>query len=119
MRAPRSRPKGRMAHRTVLGEVLFSMPWLREAFEGVYDVREDEGVDVAGPQEVEVLEVGDFGGDGVRRELLEHDVDVNEGVGAAVNEDDGGLDVAGWEAGDLGIFADAAEAEWRLDIVVV
>lgn len=63
--------------------------------------------------------VRDFRRDGVRGELLEHDVDVDEGVAAAVDQHDGCLDVAGGEFGDFGVFAYAAEGQDLLDVVVV
>lgn len=72
-----------------------------EAVEGVEDVLEDLAVDVARPQEVEMFVVRDLGGDGLAREFLEHGLDVDEGVAASVDEDDGGLDVAGGILGDL------------------
>lgn len=57
------------------------------------------------------------------RQLAQHGLYVNQGVAAAVDEDDGGLDVAGWVFRDLGISAAGAagceEPQRRVDVVVV
>lgn len=90
-----------------------------EAVEGVKDVLEDLDVDVAGPEEVEVLVVGDLGGDGLGRELAQHGVDVDERVAAAVDEHDGRVDVARRVLGHLGELARRGDADGLVHVVVV
>ena len=90
-----------------------------EAVEGVEDVLEDLGVDVARPEEVEVLVVRDLGGDRLAGQLLEHGLDVDEGVAAAVDEDDGRLDVAGRVLCDFGVLAGRGHAHGLVDVIVV
>lgn len=108
-----------MARAAIPRVLLLRMRRVAEGIERVEDVREDERVDVARPQEVEVFVVRDLGRDGVGREFLQHDGDVDERVGAAVDENDWRFDVAGGELCDLGIFAAGAEGEGRLHVVVV
>lgn len=90
-----------------------------EAVEGVEDVLEDLGVDVAGPEEVEVLVVRDLGGDCLARQLAQHGCDVDERVAAAVDEHDGRADVARRVFGDLGELARRADAHGLVHVVVV
>ena len=66
-----------------------------------------------------MFEVGDFFGDGVVREFLEHDVDVYEAVAAAVEQDDGRFDVAGGVFSDFVVSVAGAYAERGLHIVVI
>lgn len=82
---------------------------------------ENLGSDVSAPEEIEMFVVGDFGGDGGGRELTEHGADIDERVGAAVEEDNGGSDVASRvfrdlrEAGRGG----AGQGKWEGGVVVV
>lgn len=101
-----------------VGDVLVAgVAGVGEVVEGVEDVGKDLGGDVAGPEEVEVLVVGDFGGDGGGGQLAEHGADVDEGVAAAVDEHDGGGDVAGRVFRDLGEARGVAETEGRVVVV--
>jgi len=83
----------------------------------VEDVREHELVDRAGPQEVEVLVVRDLLGLRVARQLLQHHVDVDQAVRAAVHEHDGRLDVARRELGDLVVLVPVRDGQ-RCFVVV-
>lgn len=80
-----------------------------EAFERVKDVLEHLHVDVARPQEVEVLVMRDLGGHRLPRQLAQHHLDVDERVAAAVHEHDGRPDVARRVAGDLGVLGRGAQ----------
>lgn len=77
--------------------------------------------DVSAPEEVEVFVVRDFSGDGGGWQLTEHSADIDEGVGAAVEEDNGGSDVAGRVFGNLGEagWGGAGKGEWEGGVVVV
>lgn len=86
--------------------------------EGLKDVGEDELVDGLRPEEVEVLVVRDLLCDGVARELLQHDVDVDEAVGASPDQHDGRLDVAGGEFGDFVVLG-AVRGDGARGLVVV
>lgn len=99
--------------------LLLSVLRVSEAVQGVEDVLEDLAVDVTRPQEVEMFVVRDLRGDGLAREFLEHRLDVDEGVAASVDEDDGGLDVAGGVLCDFGVFARRGQAHGLVDVVVV
>lgn len=90
-----------------------------EAIEGIEYVGEHLGVHVPGPEEVEVFVVGDLRGDSLGRQLAQHSLDVYEGVAAAVDEDDGGADVAGRVFGHLGELVGCADAHGLVDVVVV
>ena len=46
-------------------------------FQGVEDVRKDEGIDFLRPKEIEMFEMEDFFRDGVTWELFEHDLDID------------------------------------------
>lgn len=93
-----------MARAAIACVFLLRMGRVAERVQGVEDMWEDEGVDVAGPEEIEMFVVRDLGGDCVAGELFQHDGDVDEGVGAAVDENDRRFDVAGGEFGDFGVF---------------
>lgn len=58
-------------------------------------------VDVMRPQEIEVFVVRHRDGDGVTRQLTQHDSNIDKGIGAAVDKDDAGLDVLGRKLGRL------------------
>lgn len=110
-RAETDRPCAAVAVVLVLG--VFGVG---EVVQGVKDVGKDLDVDIARPEEVEVFVVGDLSGDGRRREFAEHGFDVDEGVAAAVDEHDRGLDVAG---GILGHFGEARRVAKGQGCVVV
>lgn len=109
------------ARAAVVLEFARSVFWCGEVVECVKNVGENLGSDVAGPEEVEVFVVWDLGGDGGGGELAEHGANVDEGVGAAVDEDDGGGDVAGGVFGHLGEArrGGAGEGEGEGRVVVV
>lgn len=111
--------EGLVADEVVLVVLLGGVLGVGKAVEGVKDVLEDLGVDVAGPEEVEVLVVGDLGGDGLRGQLAQHCLDVDEGVAAAVDEDDGRANVARRVLGHLGELVRGGDAHGLVDVVVV
>ncbi len=90
-----------------------------EAVESVKDVLEDLDIDVASPEEVEMLVMRNLGGDGLGRQLTQHAVDVDEGVAAAIDEDDGRADVARRVLGHLGELARGRDADGLVHVVVV
>lgn len=90
-----------------------------EAIERIEYMGEHLGVYVPGPEEVEVFVVGDLRSDSLGRQLAQHSLNIYEGVAAAVDEDDGGTDVAGWVFGHLGELVGGADAHGLVDVVVV
>lgn len=92
---------------------------IREAIERIKDVWEHLGIYVPGPEEVEVFVVRNLGGDSLGRQLAQHSLNIYEGVAAAVDEDDGGADVAGRVFGHLGELVGRADAHGLVDVVVV
>lgn len=90
-----------------------------EAVQGVEYVLEHLGVYIASPEEIEMFVVRNFSRDSLSRQLFQHGFDVNQGVAAAVNKDNGGFDVAGGILGDFGVFARGSDAHGLIDVVVV
>lgn len=73
---------------------------------------------VARPEKVQVLVLGDAFGNGVPREFLQHDIDVDQAVAPPVDQYDGSLDISGWELCNLVILASCTEAARTSDFVV-
>lgn len=115
-----SRPDERLAADHVVVVVLLNgVLGVGEAVEGVKHVLEDLDVDVAGPEEVEVLVVRDLGGYGLSRQLAQHGLDVDQRVAAAVHEHHGRADIARRVLGYLGELARRADAHRLVHVVVV
>lgn len=81
----------------------------------------DEFLDLAAPEHVEMFVVRDFSGDGVSGELFEHDVDVDQGVGAAVDQCNGRSNILRREPGHLVEAAAVGQERCsrRLNIIVI
>ena len=63
--------------------------------------------------------MGNLSYDCVGWKLFQHDVNVNQGITSSEDKDNWSFDISGWEFGNLGVFADAAERYHRLDVVII
>ena len=70
-------------------------------FESVEDAREDEGIHLLRPEEVEMFKVRDFFYDCVTWEFFEHDLNINQAVSSTVHKDNGCLDIPCGEFGNF------------------
>lgn len=64
-------------------------------------MREDELINIRGPEQIKVLVLLDALSDGVSGQFLEHEVDVDETVGTAIDQHNWGFDVACWLEGGV------------------
>lgn len=108
-----------MPRGSVFCEILLGVVGVGEALQSVQDVREDERVNVPGPEEVEMLEMRDLCRDGVGWKLLEHHADIDQRIATAVDKDNWCLNIPRWETGDFRVLIDTVEQEGTLRIVVV
>lgn len=103
----------------VMVVLLLGMRSVGEAVKCVEDVLENLCINVSRPQEVEVFIMGNLSRHGLGRELLQHGLDVYQGVAAAVHQDHRRPNVASRVFGDLGELVRRAHTEWLVDVVVV
>lgn len=88
------------------------------------DVRDDILVDILAPDDIQMLIASQWNRSRMRRQLVEHLLNVHKGVAVAVEEDDGRDNVPGGETcGSIGTHAGRAARRTRdnegLDIVIV
>lgn len=121
---PTVAPVGRLEKALLPGDLVFCV-FLRgvvgagEAVQRGENVREYQRVNITCPKEIEMFVVRDLVGNGLRGELLEHDLDIDQRIAPTVHENDGRLDIPSWVPSHLGIPIGRAQGKVLLDVVVV